>query len=171
MRTVAQAASDYATLAKIGESLSASVKDLPTLIATQATQLKESDQLRRKLEKELAGHRAAAIFDRIVAVAGQPRVAILSSAAPAMDQLRVLGQATTELPNSVLVATTAEGNGLLVATSDDSGVDAGKLIRDGLATVGGKGGGSPRLAQGTAPSAESLRQAFEFIEGALKRDR
>ena len=88
-----------------------------------------------------------------------------------MNQLRILGQAVLELHNSVFVATTAEGNGLLVAATEDSGVDAGKLIREALALVGGKGGGSPKIAQGTAPSADQLNAAFKFIVDALKPGR
>jgi alanyl-tRNA synthetase len=67
----------------------------------------------------------------------------------------------------ILVATTGEGNGLLVAATEDSGADAGKLVRESLAAVGGKGGGSPRLAQGTAPSAELATKALELIRAAL----
>ena len=44
---------------------------------------------------------------------------------------------------------------VLIATSADSGVDAGAVLKTALAATGGRGGGSPRLAQGTAPE-ESL---------------
>jgi alanyl-tRNA synthetase len=171
LRAVERAHADYTIVTTIASSLSAAVDAVPALLASQALQLKESDQSRRRLEKEVAGYRAAALFERLPNDPGKRRVALVRSAAPAMDQLRVLGQAVTELQRSVLVATTVEGNGLLVATTDDSGVDAGKMIRDALASVGGKGGGSPRLAQGTAPSADQLAAAFEFIAAALERDR
>jgi alanyl-tRNA synthetase len=58
-----------------------------------------------------------------------------------------------------------------VAATEDSAADAGKLVRESLAAVGGKGGGSPRLAQGTAPSAELAARALELIRVALTPDR
>jgi alanyl-tRNA synthetase len=78
-----------------------------------------------------------------------------------------LGQAALEIERAILVATTVEGNGLLVAATEDSGADAGKLVREALGSVGGKGGGSPRLAQGTAPSGDLATRALEIIRAAL----
>jgi alanyl-tRNA synthetase len=43
---------------------------------------------------------------------------------------------------------------VLLASSEDSGVDAGRLLKERLAIVGGRGGGSPRLAQGSVPDAD-----------------
>ena len=172
LRAVARARADYEALAGIAATLSASIDDVPALIESQATQLKDSDQARRKLEKELATHRIAAIFDEVTRDAPGPRCAFVNAAAATMDRLRLLGQAATEVPDGVFVGTTGEGNGLLVASAGTSAVDAaGKLIREALATVGGKGGGSQRLAQGTVPSAEQLRSAFTFIRESLTRGR
>ena len=55
---------------------------------------------------------------------------------------------------------------ILVAASDDSGMDAGRLLKEALGTVGGRGGGSPRLAQGTVPGAES-RAALNAVARML----
>ena len=52
---------------------------------------------------------------------------------------------------------------MLVAASDDSGVDAGKLLKATLAGVNGRGGGSPRLAQGSVPDAAALERAVELL--------
>jgi alanyl-tRNA synthetase len=170
LRAVERARADYLALTGIASSLSAALNDVPTLVASQTLQLKESDQVRRKLEKELASHRAQGMFSGFSGSPSETRIAFHQAAAQTMEQLRILGQAVTDLHNSVLVATTAEGNGLLVAATDNSRVDAGKLVREALASVGGKGGGSPRLAQGTAPTPEQLDHAFRFIRDALKPD-
>ena len=167
LRAVERSRADYLGLAGIAGTLSASIDDLPTLVASQATQLKEGEQARRKLERDLAGYRARSMFERLPGGATETRVAFQEGAAQTMDQLRMLGQAVLEIEHVILVATTVEGNGLLVAATGDSGADAGKLIRESLGAVGGKGGGSPRLAQGTAPSTELTTKALELIRAAL----
>jgi alanyl-tRNA synthetase len=171
LRAVERSRADYSSLAGIASTLSASIDDVPTLVASQTTQLKESDQARRKLERDLASYRARSMFERLPGSATETRVVFQSGATQTMDQLRTLGQAVLEIERVILVATTVEGSGLLVAATENSGTDAGKLVRESLAVVGGKGGGSPRLAQGTAPSTELATKALEIIRAALARDR
>ena len=171
LRAVVRSRADYSALARIASSLSASLDDVPALVVSQAAQLKEGDQARRRLERELAGHQARSMFEKLPRSASETHVAFQSGAAQTMDQLRALGQAVLEMERAVFVATTVEGSGVLVAATEDSGIDAGKLVRESLVVVGGKGGGSPRLAQGTAPSAELATRALELIRAALARDR
>jgi alanyl-tRNA synthetase len=171
LRAVERSRADYSALAAIASTLSAAIGDVPALVASQAAQLKEVDQARRRLERDLAAYRARAMFERPPGSVGETRVVFQGGAAQTMDQLRTLGQAALEIERVVLVATTSEGNGLLVAATEDSGADAGKLIRESLGAVGGKGGGSPRLAQGTGPSAELVTKALELIRAALTLDR
>jgi alanyl-tRNA synthetase len=45
---------------------------------------------------------------------------------------------------------------LLLASSPDSGVNAGALLKERVTELGGRGGGSPRLAQGTVPDGGAL---------------
>jgi len=52
---------------------------------------------------------------------------------------------------------------LLLATSEDSGLDAGKLIKAALSEAGGRGGGAARLAQGSVPSREALEKALRLL--------
>lgn len=167
LRAVQRSRADYSALAGIAATLSASIDDVPSLIASQAAQLKEGDQTRRRLERDLAGYRVRSMFDGVSGSASEPRVVVQNGGAPTMDQLRTLGQAALELERAILVATTVEGNGVLIAATEDSGADAGKLVREALGAVGGKGGGSPRLAQGTAPSADLATRALDLIRAAL----
>jgi alanyl-tRNA synthetase len=46
---------------------------------------------------------------------------------------------------------------IVVGASEDSGVDAGAALKSALDAVGGRGGGSPRYAQGAAPDVALLR--------------
>jgi alanyl-tRNA synthetase len=68
-------------------------------------------------------------------------------------------QALAALPKVVGTALLHDPPMLLVAASGDSGVDAGGRLKAALGAVGGKGGGSPRFAQGTAPTRAALTTA------------
>ena len=84
-----------------------------------------------------------------------------------MDELRTLAQATIALPRAVLVGTIGEPPSLLLATAEDTGLDAGRLLREGMNKVGGRGGGSPRIAQGSVPDAGRLTEAVASVLSAL----
>jgi alanyl-tRNA synthetase len=53
---------------------------------------------------------------------------------------------------------------VLVAASVDSGVDAGRHLKQVLATVGGRGGGSARLAQGSVPDEAALHRTIQLLQ-------
>ena len=44
---------------------------------------------------------------------------------------------------------------VLLAVSADAGIDAGKSLKAALESAGGRGGGSPRMAQGSLASEEA----------------
>ena len=44
----------------------------------------------------------------------------------------------------------------MLAASEDAGIDAGKLLKAALTAAGGRGGGTPRMAQGGVPDASKL---------------
>jgi alanyl-tRNA synthetase len=73
---------------------------------------------------------------------------------PAM--LRAMAQAVGPLARVILVAIAPSPPTIYFATSADSGIDAGGRLKPALAAVGGRGGGSARAAQGTAPTHAAL---------------
>ena len=73
-----------------------------------------------------------------------------------MDELRALAQAAFAFPRVVVIGALRAPPSLLLGTSEDSGIDAGRILKEHLAAVGGRGGGSPRLAQGSVPDAAAL---------------
>jgi len=81
------------------------------------------------------------------------------------DGSRALALAIVARPRVAFIAVATESPSILLATSDDSGIDAGKLLRPLLVAEGGRGGGSARLAQGSAPDAAAAdRVASRVIE-------
>jgi alanyl-tRNA synthetase len=162
LRGVARARADHQALSAIAASLSTALDAAPAAVASQASQLKEGEQLRRRLEKDLARYRAAEIHGKTPPKANGVRV-VVASAPDSMDNLRTLAQALLELDHVAFVGTTPEKS-VLVAASEDSGFDAGKVLKEALAGANGKGGGSPRLAQGSPGSTEVVAAILAALE-------
>ncbi|MEO5568993.1 MAG: DHHA1 domain-containing protein [Gemmatimonadaceae bacterium] len=169
LRAVARARADYHTLSAIAATMSTSLDSIASLIARQAHEVKENEQARRRLERELARYRAAELHAAAIPLESGLRVVVVEKTGETIDQVKTLAQAMLDRERVILVAMAAEG-GLAVAATEDSGHDAGKLLRDAVNVLGGKGGGSPRLAQGSVP-AEKSADAVRFIRDALTRDR
>ena len=165
LRAVRRARADFESLTGIAGVLSASLDDAPSLVAAQSEQLRGAENDRRRLERELAGFRARALYDAAPADARNLRV--VRQEAANMDELRTLAQATIALPRAVLVGTIGEPPSLLLATAEDTGLDAGRLLREGVTKVGGRGGGSSRIAQGSVPDAGRLTEAVASVLSAL----
>jgi alanyl-tRNA synthetase len=165
LRAVRRARADFESLTRIAGALSASLDDAPALVAAQSEQLRAGENERRRMERELAGHRARTLYDAAPADARNLRV--VRQDAATMDELRTLAQATIALPRAVLVGTIGEPPSLLLATAEDTGLDAGRLLREGVTRVGGRGGGSSRIAQGSVPDAGRLTEAVASVMSAL----
>jgi alanyl-tRNA synthetase len=130
-------------------------------VAAQGEQLRAAENERRRLEREVAGSRARALYDAATVDSNGRRVVRYDGAS--MDELRSLAQAVIALPRALLVGAVAEPPSLLFASSEDAGVDAGKSLREAVTRLGGRGGGSPRVAQGTVPDANRLSEAVASI--------
>jgi len=161
LRAVRRARADFEALTRIATSLSASLDDAATLVASQSDQLRAAENERRRMERELAGFRARSLYDAAAEDARGLR--IVRRDAASMDELRALAQAFTPLPHAVLIGTLVEPPSLLLATSEDSGIDAGRTLRDVVTKLGGRGGGSSRVAQGTVPDGARLAEAVASV--------
>jgi len=161
LRAVRRARADFEALTRIATSLSASLDDAATLVASQSDQLRAAENERRRMERELAGFRARSLYDAAAEDARGLR--IVRREAASMDELRALAQAFTPLPHAVLIGTLVEPPSLLLATSEDSGIDAGRTLRDVVTKLGGRGGGSSRVAQGTVPDGARLAEAVASV--------
>ena len=164
-RAVRRARRDFESLTRIATSLSAALDDVASLVTAQSDRLKDSDNARKKLEKELAGFRARELYDHAVPGADGVRTIVIRDAG-SMDELRALAQGAFEFSKVVLVGVLRSPPSVLLAASEDSGVDAGKLLKERLAAAGGRGGGSPRMAQGGVPDASVLES---LVAGLVSR--
>ncbi|NBW66435.1 hypothetical protein EBR44_11830 [bacterium] len=69
-----------------------------------------------------------------------------------VDELRARAQAASLEPRTVYAGAAGNPATVVFAASEDSGVNAGVVLKPVLAAAGGRGGGSPRVAQGSVPS-------------------
>jgi alanyl-tRNA synthetase len=161
-RAIARARRDYESLAGIAASLSASLDDASGLVAGQSERLKEADNTRKRLEKELAAFRVRERYETAAPDASGVRTIVVRDAA-SMDDVRALAQAAFAFPKVVVVGALTNPPSVLVASSEDSGVDAGKVLKERLAASGGRGGGSPRLAQGSVPTVDAVETVVSSL--------
>lgn len=148
-RAVTRARLDADLLARTARPLSASPADLPVLVEQQQQRLAALDREKRQLLETIAGYRAAELWEATPATAAGVRH-VEEVVDGAVREHEALAQALIARGPSTVLFTTAAG-GLLLAASADSGIDAGKHLKAVLSAHGGRGGGSPRIAQGSVP--------------------
>jgi alanyl-tRNA synthetase len=163
-RASRRARADYSLITRLANDFTAAAEELPQLIAGQRDELKHATALVRDLEDKLDLSRARELY-----TASQPettglrRVTVREDQA-SLESLRGLGQAVTSMPLAVFVAAVSNPPAVLLATSVDTGIDAGALLKSLLASVGGRGGGSARLAQGMVPERAQLEALMESLQ-------
>jgi alanyl-tRNA synthetase len=165
-RVLARARADFDALSAMAATMTAAIDELPALVVKQAANLHAADAERRKLADELARHRARERYDATVPEADGVRRIVERAAT--LDELRVLAQAIAMLPKAVFVGATASPYAVVLAASEDSGLNAGVTLKATLAAHGGRGGGSPRVAQGTVGDTASLEA---IVAALLERQR
>jgi len=156
LRAVARARADSALLTRAARLFTASPEALPTLVESQLQRTVELERERKRLTSELAVFQARELFD-----ATEPNVAgVRFVKLPPMDgpvkSAEVRVQALLTLGPCVVLAVSPSTHGIMLGTSEASGVDAGAALRDALQSVGGRGGGTSRLAHGAAGDMLSL---------------
>ena len=164
-RAIRRARRDYESLGRIAASLTSSIEEAASVVGAQSERLKELDGTRRKLEKELAAFRVRERYEAATPGPSGVRTIVVRDAT-SIDELRTVAQAALALPKVVVVGALTSPVSVLIAASEDSGVDAGKALKEKLAAVGGRGGGSPRLAQGSVPDLVALERVVEELRTA-----
>jgi alanyl-tRNA synthetase len=162
-RAIARARADFDSLSAIAASLTASIDEVPALVAAQAARVKEAETAARKSGEELAKYQARERYETATPDANGVRR--ITETATTMDPLRMMAQALSNMSKVVYTGTVASPPGIVFAAAADSGFNAGELLKAALSANGGRGGGSPRVAQGTVPDAAALQRVIAAISG------
>lgn len=154
MRSVRRAAADFESLSKIARTFSSSLDEAPALVAGQAERLQEAEKTWRKLETELAQAKGRELYEATIPDPDGLRRALVEG--PLNDALRAQATAFAAGSKAVLLAMSERPAAVLFACSKDAGFSAGDRMKAALATVGGRGGGSATMAQGSVAGVEQL---------------
>jgi alanyl-tRNA synthetase len=159
-RAIARARADYDALAKSAQFFSAPLDDVPALIAAQLEAARTADKARRKIELELAAYRGRELY--AATPPGPDGIRRVSRRAEkgSLEDLRAIAQSFTAQPKAVFVAALDDPPSVLLAASEDAGIDCGKALKAALTEAGGRGGGAPRMAQGSVPDRAALERVL-----------
>lgn len=163
-RAVRQAHTDYEALSKAAQLFSSPLEEVPQLVAVQLEAAKAAEKARRKLELDLAAYRGKALYDATAPGADGTRRVTQRLEKGTLEELRAVAQNFTAQPKAVFLAALADPPSILLAVSEDAGVDAGKNVKAALAEAGGRGGGTPRMAQGSVSGPELLEQVLARLQ-------
>jgi alanyl-tRNA synthetase len=164
-RSIRRARVDHTMLSKLAGDFSASAEELPRLINTLRGEVKEATAARRDLETKLDAYRARELYLAAVPDATGIRRVVAREERGSLEGLRGVAQAFASMPMAIFVGAVASPPALVLATSPDSGVDAAGVLKGLVTSVGGRGGGSATLAQGTVPARDALEQVVATIGG------
>jgi alanyl-tRNA synthetase len=163
LRAARRARADFDALSRIAQALSAPLDDTPGLVVSQMEALQAAEKERRRVEEELGAAQGRDLYQATAADSRGIRRAIKRLPSGSLDPLRAMAQSFCSGPMAVFIGTVEQPPAILLASSADSGIDAGKVLKAALTEVGGRGGGTPRMAQGSAPSAAALEKALQAI--------
>jgi alanyl-tRNA synthetase len=160
-RAVATARQDYSTLTEAAALFSSHIRELPQQIQKSIEESKNSSKAQHRLLEELAGLRA----ERMLAQAGaSPRVIVSFFADRDLAFIKLLAQKLTTQPDVVALLASGAGQlGLVFAQTPGMKSNMGQLMKDTMAKLGGRGGGSADMAQGGLPPGPVDQAKIEAI--------
>jgi alanyl-tRNA synthetase len=164
LRAVRAARADAAILSQLSSALSAAAPDIPAAVERLRSDSKSTVKERQRLREELADYHASRLA---VEVHIENRLRIVDRVWKDRDPeyCRLLASRLTSAAPSTVVLFSAEGSdpvSIVLARSLDFNFDCGRLLKDALAQLGLRGGGSADFAQGEIPlqQAPALRSAL-----------
>ncbi|MGA2738832.1 MAG: DHHA1 domain-containing protein [Bryobacteraceae bacterium] len=165
-RAVGRARADFEALSRVAQMVSGPLDEAPVLVAAQFEAARNADKLRRKLEADLAQYRGRELYAATVPDEAGVRRVLQRLPSGKLEDLRAIAQSFTAQAKAVFIAEVDDPPAVLLAVSADSAMDAGKLLKAALTEAGGRGGGNPRMAQGSLPSREAIEHVLSYIRTA-----
>jgi alanyl-tRNA synthetase len=163
-RAVRRARADFQALTAAAQAFSSPLDEVPGLVAAQLEGARTADKARKKMELELAAYQGRELYHATEPSPDGFRRVMRHADRGSLEELRAVAQSFTAQPKAVFVAALKEPPSVLWATSEDAGIDAGKLLKAALTEAGGRGGGTARMAQGSVPDAAALERVLAIIE-------
>lgn len=162
LRAVSTARRDYTTLTESAALYSSHIYDVPEQVRKSLAEAKAAGKAQHKLLEELAELYA----ERLLAQSADSLL-VITQFFPDRDALfiKLLAQKLTAGKNAV-IALLASGAGqptLVFAQTPGQKSNMGQLMKDAMAQLGGRGGGSADMAQGGLPATTATSVQIEAI--------
>ena len=166
-RAVSTARRDFSTLTETAALFSAGIYDVPQQARKSLDEIRSLRKQHEQLQEELAAAEAAALLAETPETEGR-KLVVRTFPDRDLNFLKLLAQKLTrQSPAIALLATESPQPALVFAQSAGQSHDMGALLKETLAKLGGRGGGSKDLAQGGAPNSEGLAAALAAAAAAL----
>jgi alanyl-tRNA synthetase len=171
-RAVSTARRDFSILTETAAMFSAGIYDVPQQARKSLDEIRLLRKQREQSQEELAAAQAAALLAETPESQGR-KLVVRTFSDRDLNFLKLLAQKLTrQSPAAIaLLATESPQPALVFAQSAGQPYDMGALLKETLAKLGGRGGGSKDLAQGGAPHSEgiaaALADAAEAVTSAL----
>jgi alanyl-tRNA synthetase len=160
-RALKAARADANALAETGKMLSGGPLEVPGMVSRALEDRQATYRARRRLTEQLAEVQAL-MFLASEARTDSAGVRTVCKLVEEQDAgyARTLATNMAKEPNVRVLLGTQEGN-VIFAQSKNLEGDLGKVLRESLASAGGKGGGGRDFAQGSVPNAADTKRVLE----------
>jgi alanyl-tRNA synthetase len=168
-RAVGTARRDFAVLAESGGLLSSHIWDIPQQIRKLQEESRASRKSREQLLEELADLYASRLLAETPETDGRKIVVHIF---PDRDLafIKLLAQRLTRQSAGVVafLGITSDQPALVFAQSSGQSFDMGRLMKETLSRLGGRGGGSKDMAQGGPVEIDGMEAALAALAAGLR---
>jgi len=167
-RAVATARRDFTSLMETAALFSAHIYDVPQQARKALDEVKSLRKQYEQSHEELAAAYATMLLSDATESQGR-RIVVRTLADRDINFVKLLAQKLTRLSPSVvaLLATTSPQPSLVFAQSAGQPFDMGRLMKETMTKLAGRGGGSKDLAQGGIPNADGIEATLNAIAATL----
>lgn len=161
LRAVAAARQDYTTLTEAAGHFSAHIRELPQQIQKAIQESKTAAKAQHKFLEELAELYAK---DLLAQANAMPRIVVAIFPERDAAFIKLLAQKLTTQPEVVALLASGAGQPAIVfAQTPGMTSNMGQLLKEAMAKLGGRGGGSADMAQGGLPPGADMKQIESIL--------
>ncbi len=162
VRALRRSKEDFRILSRLARESATSPEKLSEYVKGIKERLSEGEKEQSKLVFHLAERDAADLYAAAQKSDDGLRRVLLR--VPAIDtRLRATASAFAAHSEAAILLLAEEPPSVLLACSPDSNLHAGTTLKDVLGKIGGRGGGSPTLAQGSLPRSEAVGEVIRLL--------
>jgi alanyl-tRNA synthetase len=149
-RATKRAKQDYRLLQELARQGVTPMDRLPEVFSALKQRLSDAEKERERVARNLAQREGRELYAAAPPAADGIR-RVLWNVEQIDDTVRAKALAFAAGPQSLVMTMGQKPPGVLIACSNDAGINAGAILKQTLAEFGGKGGGAATLAQGNLP--------------------